>query len=220
MKEAHTTITPFIVFEGCDGVGTTTCSKLLVERLKKDGYKACWTYEPTQRPIGKQIRQILRRERKADMRSLASMFIADRWDHLTNFIIPNLESGVIVVSDRYSYSTWVYQQDHYDVETLEDLQKGLLPPTMLVLLTASNNAVKRRMEGRKDNQIFDDVYDMYAKRYLRILDARISDEHLHYIDTSGVKPEGVVESVMDELERTGQLYGNYKFIPGYRRSSC
>jgi dTMP kinase len=100
----------FIVIEGLDGAGTTTQAELLAERLSERG--SVWqTQEPTNRPAGQLIRQILTHDWKTDPRALALLFAADRVDHVYRDwgILDHLRRGVHVVCDRYYLSSMAYQ---------------------------------------------------------------------------------------------------------------
>ena len=74
----------FIAFEGIDGSGKSTQVKLLSYNLKNAGHKVYLTCEPTDRPIGKMIRDIFSHKMEADHRTIAALFVADRLDHLLN----------------------------------------------------------------------------------------------------------------------------------------
>lgn len=108
--------TPFVVLEGLDGAGTTTQTKLLVERLTARGIPAIATHEPTSGPIGTLIRRALRHDwprpegelgsvEPPSWATLALLFAADRLEHLQRVVDPALAQGKVVVSDRYDLST-------------------------------------------------------------------------------------------------------------------
>ena len=105
----------FLVLEGLDGAGTTTQSKILADRLRREGHKVHCTAEPSSGPIGSQLRLMLagrlvgRKGEPWDRRSLALLFAADRLDHLASVIVPRLEDGVHVVCDLYVLSSLAYQ---------------------------------------------------------------------------------------------------------------
>jgi len=94
-----------ITFEGIDGAGKTTQSKILKKWLENKGYKVILTSEPTNNSIGKVLKKIM--ERKAHSWVEAVLFAADRALHCEEEIIPNLHKIVIV--DRYIHSTLAYQ---------------------------------------------------------------------------------------------------------------
>ena len=98
----------YIVFEGIDGSGTTTHSRLLVNLLRGLGYCVSWVQEPSRGPIGSLIRSLLR-DTLGDQRLMALLFAADRLEQVLRSVGPLLEKGCIVVSDRSWVSSLVYQ---------------------------------------------------------------------------------------------------------------
>jgi dTMP kinase len=106
-----------IVIEGMDGSGTTTQVGLLCDWLRGQGWTVAATREPTAGPVGRFLRSALRRQLfdereqpvELDWAAMALLFAADRMDHLTRTILPALERGEIVVSDRYYLSSLLYQ---------------------------------------------------------------------------------------------------------------
>lgn len=100
----------FIAFDGIDGSGTTSQAKRLVENLNNAGKKAIFTFEPSDGEIGKFIRNLFTRdEPMPNWETMALLFSADRMHHVDTVIRPAMEKGIIVVTDRYYYSTLGYQ---------------------------------------------------------------------------------------------------------------
>ncbi len=102
----------FIVFEGIDGAGKTTQVELLKKRLTDMGREVFLTAEPTDLPMGREIRRVLTGELKKNEYEIAAMFALDRIDHNTNAecgIRMLTERGTDVISDRYYYSSLAYQ---------------------------------------------------------------------------------------------------------------
>lgn len=114
----------FVVFEGIDGAGTSTQMRLLAER--DSGKKIAFTAEPTERPTGKFLRQILAGKEKVAPQTAAYLFAADRAEHLwgQGGIVDQTKNGLTVVSDRYLFSNLAYQ----GVTCGEDLPKTLNSP--------------------------------------------------------------------------------------------
>jgi dTMP kinase len=101
----------FITFEGSEGSGKSTQMQLLVERLRHMGFTVVENQEPGGTSIGKQIRRILldpAHQEMAPMTELLLMF-ASRTQAAAEMIIPALERGHIVVSDRFTDSSLAYQ---------------------------------------------------------------------------------------------------------------
>lgn len=101
----------FISFEGTEGSGKTTQMRLLVERLRGAGLPVIENQEPGATTIGRQIRRILldpAHQEMAPVTELLLMF-ASRAQATVEIILPALEGGAIVVSDRFTDSSLAYQ---------------------------------------------------------------------------------------------------------------
>ena len=98
----------FVVFEGIDGAGTSTQIRKIVE---SDPQKYTATAEPTSLPTGKFLRRMLSGEFHVDEKTNAYLFAADRCEHIfgKGGVKELCESGKVVVSDRYFFSSLAYQ---------------------------------------------------------------------------------------------------------------
>ena len=101
----------FISFEGGEGSGKSTQTKLLKELLEKNGETVLLTREPGGTPLGNQLRDILLDNKTGAIspRAEALMYAADRAHHVYSMIRPALERGEVVISDRYFDSSIAYQ---------------------------------------------------------------------------------------------------------------
>jgi dTMP kinase len=101
----------FISFEGGEGAGKSTQTKLLKEWLEKQGETVVLTREPGGTTLGNQIRQILLDNNTGVIspRSEALMYAADRAHHVYSVIRPALDHGEVVITDRYIDSSIAYQ---------------------------------------------------------------------------------------------------------------
>ncbi|MDD5047666.1 MAG: dTMP kinase, partial [Methanoregulaceae archaeon] len=99
----------FIVFEGLDGSGQSTQVKLLADFLKNKNIKVLATKEPTlDSAAGRLIRKALDKKTKILPKKFQELYAQDRKEHLNKVIIPNLEKGKTVISDRYFFSSFAY----------------------------------------------------------------------------------------------------------------
>jgi dTMP kinase len=98
-----------IVFEGTDGTGKSTQTKLLATDLEERGYAVVSTFEPSNGIYGKQIRALFTNRKKVSREEELELFLADRKDHVDSLIAPSLKSGKIILCDRYYLSTIAYQ---------------------------------------------------------------------------------------------------------------
>lgn len=101
----------FITFEGLDGCGKTTQMRLLGERLRAAGRPVVENYEPGGTRIGAQVRRILLDAANHELCPTAELllYFACRAQNVEEAILPALRRGAIVLSDRFTDSTLVYQ---------------------------------------------------------------------------------------------------------------
>ncbi len=117
----------FVVFEGIDGAGTSTQIKKLVERGNSSAAgRFVATAEPTTGETGRFLRRMLGGEFSVDEKTNAYLFAADRCEHIfgKGGVKELCDSGKIVVSDRYFFSSMAYQS----VSCGEELPKLLNSP--------------------------------------------------------------------------------------------
>jgi dTMP kinase len=146
----------FISFEGPDGGGKSTQARLLVEHLKSRGLNVLLTREPGGTAIGDQIRRTLMDlgNTAMDPHTEILLFSASRAQIVHQVIRPHLESGGVVVCDRFYDSTLAYQGYGHglDLTALRAITafatSGLRPDlTLLLDLPADAGLERRRSEG-------------------------------------------------------------------------
>lgn len=157
----------FIVFEGLDGSGKSTQAKLLKEWLVNKNLKVILTSEPTDGIIGKIIREILSKKRKASSRTLELLFAADRADHL-DYILEMLNAGYIVISDRYYFSALAYNSS--DHNWLENVYQFMIDPEIIFFIDMPiENCIQRIQKRGADISICENkenlerAYKLYQK---------------------------------------------------------
>ncbi len=101
----------FITFEGNDGAGKTTISKLVYERMLDEGYPVIYTREPGGIKIAEQIRKVILDPENIEMdaKTEALLYAASRRQHLIEKVLPAIEQGKIVLCDRFIDSSLAYQ---------------------------------------------------------------------------------------------------------------
>ena len=146
----------FIVFEGLDGAGTSTQLYLLRDYLLTKDIRVEVSQEPTNGPIGGAIRLAIEGRARLDPRSLALAFAADRADHLFNEyngVLPTLESGRWVISDRYVLSALAYQGAQLgDFDWLESINNFALTPDLTVYVDTSVDTCASRFSLRSSHE--------------------------------------------------------------------
>lgn len=182
----------FIVVEGIDGTGKSTLVRGLAEALRARGREVVASFEPTNGPHGRRIRELAARGREGvTAEEEVALFIADRREHLEQLILPALRQGKVVILDRYFYSTMAYQgAAGLDPADIERRHKTFAPePDMLVILDLPVDEALRRIihkrgdtpdafEGREYLEKVDAVFRQVRHPRLVRLDARQSPEEL------------------------------------------
>ncbi|HTA45679.1 MAG TPA: dTMP kinase [Bryobacteraceae bacterium] len=156
----------FITFEGIDGSGKTTQMRMLANWLRERGAGVIETVEPGGTAIGQQIRKILLDPANADIqpRTELLLYFASRAQNVEQVIRPGLDSSRIVLCDRFTDSTLVYQGAGrgIDSQVMLDLDRiacrGLKPDLTFLIdidLETSLARAKRRNErvGNSESRI-------------------------------------------------------------------
>ncbi len=134
----------FISICGVEGAGKTTQIRHITDFLESTGLKFVMTREPGGTEIGMKIRNILLDPKNGNLTPKAELFLyaADRIQHIEQLILPALNEGKIVVTDRFADSTTVYQGyargiDLELVEKINELVLNGLKPDITILLDIS-----------------------------------------------------------------------------------
>ena len=182
----------FVVLEGLDGSGTTTQLLLADEALNSRVIPHFCTGEPTKGPVGRIIRQILKRQIRARAETVALLFAADRNEHLyeeNEGILFHLRKGELVICDRYLFSSLAYQTLACDPEFVFYLNRHFPLPQHLVFLNTPVAVSQQRLTTRSldgpelydEREIQQDILSAYERGFLRFPD---SDMQLHRLDGS------------------------------------
>jgi len=140
----------FIVIEGLDGSGKTTQARLLVKKLQRS-HNAVYTTEPSVGKIGSFIRErCLYGEKRLDSAVEALLFAADRVEHIQNEVVPALNEGKLVVSDRYVYSSLAYQGSAgLNIDWINVINKHALKPDLAIFIDVTPEIVLERLNRKK-----------------------------------------------------------------------
>jgi dTMP kinase len=150
----------FIVLEGLDGAGISTQARRLAGRLDRETASYYCTREPTDGPVGSQIRLALTGRLRIDPVTIALMFAADRSDQIHTSLLPRLEAGVHVVSERHVLSSLAYQGaqlgDPAWVRAINRENMRALTPDLTVFLDVPPDTALRRIDsGRHARELYE-----------------------------------------------------------------
>ncbi len=170
----------FIVFEGIDGAGTSTQIKRLVN---SEPEKYIATAEPTGGATGKFLRQMLAGDFKVDEKTNAYLFAADRCEHIfgKGGVKELCESGRIVVSDRYFFSSLAYQSVSCGLELPMLLNSPFPLPEYLFFFDINPEVSLARVNARNGKkEIYEnlDAQKKIAALYEKVITMYESDAKL------------------------------------------
>jgi dTMP kinase len=189
----------FITFEGIEGSGKTTQLRRLQKHLKALGYQAVVTREPGGCPISDIIRTLLLNPANNNMAPSTELLLycASRAQHVVEFILPALKEGKIVLCDRFSDATTVYQGAGrgIDMTQLEAISTfttdGLVPDLTLLLDFPAEEGLKRAItRNSSDKTESEGRFEMEALSFHKrirqgYLDLAAKEERFHVVDALG-----------------------------------
>ncbi len=188
-----------ITFCGLDGCGKTTLMRALRDYLQS-AFSVVLTKQPTPQVRNSEIFRNFMDQKdhyRFEYRSLSLLAASDRVQHNTSFILPQLESGKIILSDRYFYSCLAnlcargYQQDRWIYEIAESIVK----PDIAFFCDIPVETAVRRVRERKDEK--DRYIDLELQYNLR-------EEYLSICTSNN----GILVDTSKPLEETVQFVKN------------
>jgi len=195
----------FIALEGGEGAGKTTQARLLAIWLRDQGYDVITTREPGATKIGMRLRAILLDTAHTGLSARAEtlLYAADRAEHVSSVILPALERGAVVVTDRYVDSSLAYQgagrhQPTAEVAKLNQWATGGLAPDLTVLLDmppAGGLGRRARSADRLEAEPLD-FHERVRRGFLSLADAE-PDRYL-VLDASQ-SPEDVSRAIQERV---------------------
>lgn len=145
----------FVCFEGGEGGGKSTQSRLLQQWLEAEGHDVVLTFEPGDTEVGKRIRQIVLSPETGELsnRTEVLLYAADKAEHVDTVVLPALRAGSVVITDRYVDSALAYQgagrtEVVAEVEAVNRWATRDLRPHLTVVLDLEPQAGLGRFEER------------------------------------------------------------------------
>ena len=190
----------FITFEGVEGCGKSTQSKLLFNFLQQKNIDTILTREPGGTQVAEEIRAILINGdvNKLDGISETLLNFAARRDHVEKLIKPSLKDNKIIISDRFFDSTFAYQGYGYgeNLEIIKNIQQsaiGNFSPDITFLIDIDVEKTLKRIQSRADNNRYEDMdlkfhqrvrngfleISKSNKKRFRVIDGTKSIEEIH-----------------------------------------
>ncbi|WP_049556538.1 dTMP kinase [Nonomuraea sp. SBT364] len=195
----------FVAFEGGEGSGKTTQSRMLAIWLRDQGYDVVQTREPGATKVGMRLRAILldAAERGLSARAEALLYAADRAEHVEKVIRPALYRGALVVCDRYVDSSLAYQGagrslDPGDVSKVNAWATGGLVPHLTVLIDTPPEVGLTRLGGAAD-RIESEPLEFHerVRKEFRALAAAAPERYLVVDGT--LAPDHITRTIQDRV---------------------
>lgn len=203
----------FITMEGTDGAGKTTQINLLKDYLENKGFKVICTREPGGTPISEKIREIILDKNNGEMTDIteALLYAAARAQHISQVILPALNDGAVVISDRFLDSNLVYQgfarsMGDRVIKNINKYAVGSLEPdiTFFLKLKPEDGIARKRKQSELDRMELENfnfhqrVYDGYVslsrknRARIKSIDALKPVDEIHNIIAEAI--EKLIES--------------------------
>jgi len=154
----------FITFEGGEGCGKSTQSKLLLKQLEQKNIAVVLTHEPGGTALGNELRKTLKRKQDSSISPQAELFLlaASRAQLVAEVIHPALEEGKVVLCDRFTHSTMVYQGygrglDFTAIKLVNNMATRHLNPDLIILLDIAPEQGLARKRSLKDRFELEDL---------------------------------------------------------------
>lgn len=163
----------FIVLEGPDGSGKSTMAKMIAQYYQDAGREIVFTREPGGTKISEQIRNIILDNNNTEMSYMteALLYAASRAQLVSEFIKPNLEKGKIVISERYVYSSIVYQgiARNLGIQKVKEINDfaidGLEPDLVLFFNIDPEKSLNRKLSKGNSDRLENEKINFHKKVY-------------------------------------------------------
>ncbi len=175
----------FVCFEGGEGAGKSTQSRLLKDTLEAAGHTVLLTFEPGDTEVGKALRQIVLSPSTGELshRTEVLLYAADKAEHVDTVVLPALARGEVVITDRYVDSALAYQGAGRDlvvaeVEHVNRWATADLRPHLTVVLDLAPQTGLGRFEER--DRIEGESLEFHQRVQQGFLDLAAADPD-HYL---------------------------------------
>ncbi len=206
----------FVVFDGPDGSGKTTQFQRFTRLAESNGVRVCEVREPGGTAIGEQIRAVLLDPAydPMDLRCEMLLYMASRAQLVTEKIEPALQSGCLVLADRFISSTLAYQGTAGGIAVADILRVGQIAlgqrwPDLVVIFDVDERTANARMNPLLREREFDtdkDRMEMKGAAFHRrvrrgYLDQARNDPDRHLVIDAAADQDTVFERLLDRLQQ-------------------
>jgi dTMP kinase len=201
----HTTTGVFVCFEGGDGTGKSTQARALAAALTERGYRTLSTFEPGDTAVGKEMRRIVLDPATGELshRTEVLLYAADKAEHVDTVVMPALERGEVVITDRYVDSTLAYQGagralDIAEVDRVARWATRDLRPHLTVVLDLDPQHGLGRFDER--DRIEGETDDFFIRAREAFLALAAADPDHYLVVDAGRPAEEIADVVLTRVE--------------------
>ncbi len=199
----------FVVFEGIEGAGKSTLMQRLSRELEERGIPFKTTREPGGPPTAEAIREvILKRDLPIEPMTELFLLMASRYENTVKSIIPALEEGYIVLSDRYRDSSVAYQGygRGIPIEFIEELNEKAtlgLKPDLVFIIDISVEEMLRRIDSRggEKNRMDSQEIDFYRRARMGYLLMAREDPDRYVVLDGTMSEDELIAKIMDIMRQ-------------------
>ena len=204
MQPLYTDTGVFVALEGGEGGGKSTQSALLQQWLQQQGRTVLLTREPGGTEVGSVLRSIVLGHETGDLspRTEALLYAADKAEHVDAVVLPALEAGQVVITDRYVDSTLAYQGAGRalavdEVEQVARWATRSLRPHLTVVLDIDPAVGLTRLDG--PDRIESEPLAFHQRVRQGFLDLAARDPEHYLVVPAGGSPDEVHVAIRDAL---------------------
>ena len=181
----------FVTVDGPNGVGKSSFIDALSEKICSS-FPLYLTREPSPTQFGEFVK---RYEHHLSGVSYAQLIWSDRYFHIENFVLPELKSGKVVISDRYVESSFVLQGfDNVPINKIWDLNKDFIIPDISIILLAAPILLDERLSQRK-------YLSNFEKRMTRDQEVYAYREAVNFLSEKGFQFLVYENNTIEDFER-------------------
>ncbi len=193
----------FITVEGPDGSGKTTQVRRIEKYFTSKGYEVVITREPGGTLIGEKIRQIILDKDHVEMDSIteALLYTASRAQHVAQVIKPAVESGKIVICDRFVDSSLVYQGvgRNLGVALIEEINRvaiqGIMPDITFLFKLSPQIGIQRKFSQGNEDRLEREKIDFHH----RVFEGYMQLETLYPKRIRGIDASRTIQEIHEEI---------------------
>ena len=181
----------FVTVDGPNGVGKSSFIDALSEKISSS-FPLYLTRESSPTQFGEFVK---RYEHHLSGVSYARLIWSDRYFHIENFVLPELKSGKVVISDRYVESSFVLQGfDNVPIDKIWDLNKDFIIPDISIILLAAPILLEERLSQRK-------YLSNFEKRMTRDQEVYAYREAVNFLSEKGFQFLVYENNTIEDFER-------------------